>query len=270
MTDYTPTTASNDHDLSIADSSEPFALSSAMLEQHRKGQGGEIKSIYEPIIGGLEPMFDFLLPTIDELATATDFNEGEIRTNENTYFLVPDDRTPWIKTIDGEETHLHFLEGSAFRTPEQTLSFLKSMKSNIIDNIDPKILTSHINLLKIISQAVVEIILARHVEINAHSGQNVEVYVTARTKLDGSIMIELEPNGARSTGVSIDAKTVIISVGFDDNITGPYARIEQDIPPVSIVEAMRLQKSASATLSALGLTDFTKLIEEIDEYLESD
>lgn len=270
MTDYTPTTTSNDHDLSITDSSEPFALSSAMLEQHRKGQGGEIKSIYEPIIGGLEPMFDFLLPTIDELATATAFNEGEIRTNGNTYFLVPDDWTPWIETIDGEETHLHFLEGTAFRTPEQTLSFLKSMKSNIINNIDPKILTSHINLLKIISQAVVELILARHAELSNHSRRNVGVYVTARSKLDESIMIELEPDGAHATGVSIDAKTVIISIATGDHITGPYVRIEQDIPSVSLVEAMRLQKSANATLSALGLTDFTKLIEEIDEYLKSD
>src|SRR3546814_6329746 len=70
-----------------------------------------------------------------------------------------------ITSFDGEITLLEFWEPSAFRTSEHSLTFLRSMKSNLINNMDPKTLTSHINILRIIAQATVELVLARYAQL---------------------------------------------------------------------------------------------------------
>src|SRR3546814_16578184 len=74
-----------------------------------------------------------------------------------------------ITSFDGEITLLEFWEPSAFRTSEHSLTFLRSMKSNLINNLDPKTLTSHVNILRIIAQATVELVLARYAKIGRPS-----------------------------------------------------------------------------------------------------
>src|SRR3546814_6076346 len=80
-----------------------------------------------------------------------------------------------ITSFDGEITLLEFWEPSAFRTSEHSLTFLRSMKSNLINNMDPKTLTSHINILRIIAQATVELVLARYAQLYGGICENVEI-----------------------------------------------------------------------------------------------
>src|SRR3546814_3543618 len=132
-----------------------------------------------------------------------------------------------ITSFDGEITLLEFWEPSAVRTSEHSLTFLRSMKSNLINNMDPKTLTSHINILRIIAQATVELVLARYAQLYGGICENVEISLSAKSKLDQTIEIELGSNGCQPTGVCIPTDTLIISTGYNDVITAPYVRIEE-------------------------------------------
>src|SRR3546814_7800578 len=109
-----------------------------MLEQHLQQPSQKLDLGYDPIIGGIGPMFEQNLPFINELSTATDFDDGEFRTNHNSYFIFREDIDMRITSFDGEITLLEFWEPSAFRTSEHSLTFLRSMKSNLINNMDPR------------------------------------------------------------------------------------------------------------------------------------
>src|SRR3546814_19270790 len=57
--------------------------------------------------------------------------------------------------------------------------------------------------------------------------ENVEISLSAKSKLDQKIEIELGSNGCQPTGVCIQTDTPIICTGYTDVITAPYVRIEQ-------------------------------------------
>src|SRR3546814_4906992 len=61
------------------------ASSFNMLDQHLQQPSQILDLGYDLIIGGLGPMFDQNLPFIYELSTATDFDDGDVRTNTNSY-----------------------------------------------------------------------------------------------------------------------------------------------------------------------------------------
>src|SRR3546814_5285108 len=67
------------------------ASSFNMLEQHLQQPSQKLDLGYDPIIGGIGPMFEQNLPFINELSTATDFDDGEFRTNHNSYFIFRED-----------------------------------------------------------------------------------------------------------------------------------------------------------------------------------
>src|SRR3546814_7100575 len=60
------------------------ASSFNMLEQHLQQPSQKLDLGYDPIIGGIGPMFEQNLPFINELSTATDFDDGEFRSEEHT------------------------------------------------------------------------------------------------------------------------------------------------------------------------------------------
>lgn len=245
------------------------AHSFTMLEQHLQQPSQKLQTGYDPIIGGIQPIYEQDLPLVHELSTATGFDGGEFRTIGNSYFIFREEDDPRITSFDGEETLLRFREASAFRTPEQTLSFLRSMEPSLIHNVDQKILTSHLNVLRIIAQATVELVLAISAEIRGGIDDDVEIYVSARSNLDRSVEIELGPLGQQPTGVYIPTGTLIIGNGFDDLITGPYVRIEERLRVPSLVIAPIYARSATLTFAHLGLHDLSRLRSEIDESFES-
>src|SRR3546814_8998964 len=81
------------------------------------------------------------------------------------------------------------------------------MKSNLINNMDLKTLTSHINILRIIAQATVELVLARYAQLYGGICENVEISLSAKSKLDQTIEIELGSNGCQPTGVRSEEHT---------------------------------------------------------------
>ena len=253
----------------VSDAASKAASSFIMLELHLKSPSQKLDLGYDYLIGGIWPMHDYHLPLIHELSTATDFNNGVFRTNDNSYFIFREDIDTRITSFDAEVTLLEFWEPSAFRTPEQTLSFLRSMKSNLIDDVDPNTLTSHFNMLRIIAQATTEIVLARYAQLKGRIDENVPIYLSAKSKLDQSIEIELGSNGDQPTGVHIPADTLIISNGYNDVITGPYVRVDQCLRVPTLAMANIYFQSAQQTFSKLGLDDLSKLISEIDESFEN-
>src|SRR3546814_9549350 len=130
-----------------------------MLELHLQNPSQKLDLGFDPIFGAIRPIDEHRLPFIEELATVSDFDDGEFRTSHDSYFIFREDIDTRITSFDGETTLLEFWEPSAFRTSEHSLTFLRSMKSNLINNVDPKTLTSHINILRIIAQATVELLL---------------------------------------------------------------------------------------------------------------
>src|SRR3546814_20131785 len=56
------------------------ASSFNMLEQHLQQPSQKLDLGYDPIIGGIGPMFEQHLPFINDLSTATDFADGDFRT----------------------------------------------------------------------------------------------------------------------------------------------------------------------------------------------
>lgn len=250
------------------DEASKAASSFSMLEQHLQQPSRKLDLGYDPIIGGIEPMFEHDLPFIDELSTATDFDNDEFRTSASSYYIFRENIDTRITSYDGETTLLEFREPSAFRTSEHALSFLRSMKANLIDNVDPKTLTSHFNILRIIAQATVELALARYAKLHGGMQDNVDIFLSAKSKLDKSIEIELGACGEQPTGVCLPSDTLIISNGFNDVITGPYVRIEERLSVPSLAMASSYVQSAELTFASLGLNDLSKLISEIDESFE--
>src|SRR3546814_10223914 len=100
-----------------------------MLEQHLQQPSQKLDLGYDPIIGGIGPMFEQNLPFINELSTATDFDDGEFRTNHNSYFIFREDIDMRITSFDGEITLLEFWEPSAFRTSERSEEHKSELQS---------------------------------------------------------------------------------------------------------------------------------------------
>src|SRR3546814_15150198 len=110
-------------------------------------------------------MFEQNLPFINELSTATDFDDGEFRTNHDSYIIFREDIDMRITSFDGEITLLEFWEPSAFRTSEHSLTFLRSMTSNLFTNMDPKSMTLHINILLINDRPTLTLELAYYYQL---------------------------------------------------------------------------------------------------------
>src|SRR3546814_15240498 len=95
------------------------ASSFNMLEQHLQQPSQKLDLGYDPIIGGIGPMFEQNLPFINELSTATDFVAGEFRANPNSYFIFLEDIDIRLPSFDGMINLPDFREPSAFRTSQQ-------------------------------------------------------------------------------------------------------------------------------------------------------
>src|SRR3546814_18194690 len=77
-----------------------------MLEQHLQQPSQKLDLGYDPIIGGIGPMFEQNLPFINELSTATAFDDGEFRTNHNSFFIFREDIDMRITSFDGVNTQI--------------------------------------------------------------------------------------------------------------------------------------------------------------------
>src|SRR3546814_16759870 len=98
------------------------------------------------------------------------------------------------------------------------------MKSNLINNMDPKTLTSHINILRIIAQATVELVLARYAQLYGGICENVEISLSAKSKFDQTIEIELGSNDChdRKCVVEVTMVSVSVEIGGRRMITTQY------------------------------------------------
>src|SRR3546814_19231543 len=94
------------------------------------------------------------------------------------------------------------------------------------------------DLLRIIAQATVELVLARYAQLYGGICENVEISLSAKSKLDQTIEIELGSNGCQPTGVCIPTDTLIISTGYNDAINAPYVRITERLRLPSHTMAM--------------------------------
>src|SRR3546814_16060809 len=111
------------------------ASSFNMLEQHLQQPSQKLDLGYDPIIGGIGPMFEQNLPFLNELSTATDFDDGEFRANPHSSFIFREEIDIRITSFAGAMTLLEFWAPYAFLTYEHSLTCLTSLKSNQIQNI---------------------------------------------------------------------------------------------------------------------------------------
>lgn len=245
----------------------PRQTSIEMLEKYQADPSAPISWAYEPISGCMRPINKRDLILMNELATSKNLSGGEFHTADNRYHLDDDGVSSSIQSWDRKTDYLRFWGTLPFAGDDVTLVFLKTMKANVINDIDPERLSAHLNLLTIIAHATVELILAKVTAEDDRIAFNMDVAV--KSQFDGSITIELGPNGWQPTNITIPCGTVIISDGYNGVITSPYVRIEQRIPICPRFDIDKAMAAASATFAKLGITDLSELNAEIEEFCES-
>src|SRR3546814_15437161 len=95
----------------VADDASKAASSFSMLELHLQNPSQKLDLGFDPIFGAIRPIDEHRLPFIEELSTVSDFDEGEFRKSQESYFIFREDTDTRTTPFDGK-TNLQIRKAS--------------------------------------------------------------------------------------------------------------------------------------------------------------